>query len=73
MAGTGIKEPECENDWCALKNTVKYYGPFEENKIMTTGGYTRELKLLVDSDESSASNDYSDVKLDYDYEENEEL
>eukprot|EP00594_Rhizosolenia_setigera_P008664 CAMPEP_0178967856 /NCGR_PEP_ID=MMETSP0789-20121207/17869_1 /TAXON_ID=3005 /ORGANISM="Rhizosolenia setigera, Strain CCMP 1694" /LENGTH=391 /DNA_ID=CAMNT_0020653597 /DNA_START=72 /DNA_END=1247 /DNA_ORIENTATION=+ len=75
MAGTGIKEPECENDWCALKNTQKYYGPFEENKIMTTGGYTRELKLLgVDSDESSASNDYSDVKLDYEYEEeNEEL
>jgi hypothetical protein len=37
MLGTSMKEPECENVWCGLKNTVKWNGPAIQGEIITTG------------------------------------
>ncbi len=37
MVGTSMKEPECEDVWCGLKNTVKWFGPAEEGEVITTG------------------------------------
>jgi hypothetical protein len=37
MVGTSMKEPECENVWCALKDSVKWYGPGIEGVTITTG------------------------------------
>merc|ERR1711971_1006888 len=37
MSGTSMKEPECENVWCGLENSVKWYGPAIEGEIITTG------------------------------------
>lgn len=37
MVGTSMKEPECENQWCGLKDTVKWYGPAIEGEVITTG------------------------------------
>lgn len=37
MVGTSMKEPGCENRWCGLGNSVKWYGPGIEGKVITTG------------------------------------
>jgi hypothetical protein len=37
MVGTSMKEPECEHGWCALKDSVKWYGPGKEGITITTG------------------------------------
>ena len=37
MVGTSLKEPGCEHVWCALKDSVKWYGPAIEGKVITTG------------------------------------
>lgn len=38
MAGTGMKEPDCENDWCGFRDgTVKWNGPGEDGMVITTG------------------------------------
>jgi hypothetical protein len=37
MVGTSMKEPECEHVWCALKDSVKWYGPGIEGEVITTG------------------------------------
>lgn len=37
MVGTSMKEPECEHVWCAMKDSVKWYGPGIEGKVITTG------------------------------------
>ncbi len=37
MVGTSMKEMECEEVWCGLKDSVKWYGPAIEGKIITTG------------------------------------
>lgn len=39
MVGTSMREPECPNQWCATKNTVKWSGPGEKGYwIDPTGG-----------------------------------
>lgn len=37
MVGTSMKEPECAHVWCGLANSVKWYGPAIEGKVITTG------------------------------------
>jgi len=37
IVGTSMKEPECEHVWCALKDSVKWYGPAIEGEVITTG------------------------------------
>mmetsp|Transcript_28060 Transcript_28060/g.82545 ORF Transcript_28060/g.82545 Transcript_28060/m.82545 type:complete len:390 (-) Transcript_28060:1279-2448(-) len=38
MAGTGVKEPDCVDDWCAFRDgTVKWNGPGEDGMVITTG------------------------------------
>eukprot|EP00816_Leptocylindrus_hargravesii_P012975 CAMPEP_0196803248 /NCGR_PEP_ID=MMETSP1362-20130617/2616_1 /TAXON_ID=163516 /ORGANISM="Leptocylindrus danicus, Strain CCMP1856" /LENGTH=376 /DNA_ID=CAMNT_0042174705 /DNA_START=45 /DNA_END=1175 /DNA_ORIENTATION=+ len=36
MVGTSMKEPDCEDKWCAMRNTIKWYGPAKKNKVITT-------------------------------------
>lgn len=38
MVGTSMKEPTCEDNWCALKNSVKWFGPAKYAEVVTTGG-----------------------------------
>lgn len=37
MVGTSMKEPECENVWCSLKDSVKWRGPAIDGVVITTG------------------------------------
>mmetsp|Transcript_30016 Transcript_30016/g.34877 ORF Transcript_30016/g.34877 Transcript_30016/m.34877 type:complete len:350 (+) Transcript_30016:77-1126(+) len=37
MVGTSMKEPDCENVWCALKDSVKWRGPAIDGVVITTG------------------------------------
>lgn len=43
MVGTGIKEPECAEFWCALSKSVKYSGPAKFGKVFT-GGSTQNIE-----------------------------
>lgn len=43
MVGTSMKEPECENLWCGLKDSVKWYGPAIEGEVITTG-WTKKVQ-----------------------------
>jgi len=46
MVGTSMKEPECEDVWCAAKNTVKLQGPAPGfGKVLSSGGVVTELNL----------------------------
>jgi len=35
---TSVKEPECLNGWCGLKDSIKHSGPGEEGFIISPGG-----------------------------------
>jgi len=37
MVGTSMKEPDCENVWCSLKNTVKWRGPAIDGEVISAG------------------------------------
>lgn len=37
MVGTSMKEPECPEEWCGTKDSVKWYGPGIEGKVISTG------------------------------------
>jgi len=47
--GTSLREPECENNWCELKNAVKWRGPAEYDYVLTTGNH--KYKLFQDEEE----------------------
>ena len=36
MVGTSMKEPNCPHNWCAISNSVKYFGPTNEDKKSRT-------------------------------------
>jgi len=44
VIGTGFKEPSCEHEWCAFKNTRKWYGPAKEGVVMSTNDYAGETQ-----------------------------
>lgn len=48
MVGTSMKEPECEHVWCALKESVKWYGPGIQGVTITTGYNPLESSLKPD-------------------------
>lgn len=50
MVGTSMKEPECEHVWCALKESVKWYGPGKEGITITTG-YKDESNVIMAQEE----------------------
>jgi len=37
MVGTGMKEPECPDNWCALAQSVKWHGPASKDVVISTG------------------------------------
>jgi len=42
---SSLKEPDCVDEWCGLKNAVKYYGPAPGyGKVLTAGGVVKELE-----------------------------
>jgi len=48
VIGTSLREPECEDNWCELQNSVKWKGPAEFDYIITTD---RKYKLFGGDDE----------------------
>jgi hypothetical protein len=48
IVGTSIKEPDCEHSWCALKDSVKWYGPAVEGKIITPASRKTEAPMVPD-------------------------
>uniref|UniRef100_A0A7S1FSS2 Uncharacterized protein n=1 Tax=Corethron hystrix TaxID=216773 RepID=A0A7S1FSS2_9STRA len=45
VVGMSIKEPECENLWCALRDSVKWSGPSEMGSVLTTGGKRTPIQV----------------------------
>lgn len=46
-AGAAVMEPECQDEWCALKDTVSWYGPGPGyGKVMSAGGVVTELENI---------------------------
>ena len=43
MQGAALSEPECEYDWCALNETLKWSGPGEEGYVLKTGNHRYSL------------------------------
>jgi hypothetical protein len=37
VEGNSIKEPTCKDNWCALEDSVKWYGPAKYGEVITTG------------------------------------
>lgn len=59
MVGTSMKEPTCKNNWCALENSVKWYGPSKHGEVLTTGGVIFSLPIAsVDN-----PNDHGEAEL----------
>lgn len=48
MVGTSMKEPDCEDVWCNLKDTVKWRGPAIAGEVITTGWTPFHLKSAQD-------------------------
>jgi len=44
-AGTSVKEPECDNQWCALKNSVIWTGSPEYGKVLSVDGVITNLNF----------------------------
>jgi len=40
-----MKEPTCKDNWCALQNSVKWFGPAKYGEVLTTGGVTFPLHI----------------------------
>eukprot|EP00565_Helicotheca_tamesis_P003132 CAMPEP_0185723832 /NCGR_PEP_ID=MMETSP1171-20130828/538_1 /TAXON_ID=374046 /ORGANISM="Helicotheca tamensis, Strain CCMP826" /LENGTH=359 /DNA_ID=CAMNT_0028391587 /DNA_START=64 /DNA_END=1143 /DNA_ORIENTATION=+ len=49
VVDTSAKEPECEHEWCAMKDTKKWAGPSKEfGMYVTTDGVWRRFEGLED-------------------------
>lgn len=49
MSETSFKEPGCEYQWCALADSVKWWGPAEAvGKVLSGSGITRSLDIVDD-------------------------
>lgn len=38
VRGTSLREPECDDNWCALADAVQWEGPAELDYVITSGG-----------------------------------
>jgi len=45
IEGNSLKEPTCEDNWCALKESVKWYGPATYREVLTAGGVKFPLHI----------------------------
>jgi len=45
---TSIKEATCKDNWCALENSTKWYGPAKYGEVITTGGKTFPLHAALE-------------------------
>merc|ERR1712038_380027 len=59
MVGTSMKEPQCENVWCATTNSVKWKGPAIEGQVITTG-WENKYSADVKRDEDGLPIDEND-------------
>ena len=49
---SSYKEPACKDHWCALENSVKWYGPAPGyGKVLTAGGLVHELDDIPQENE----------------------
>lgn len=44
MVGTAMKEPDCPDEWCGLKDAVKWQGGGIEGEVLTTNHHKYDLK-----------------------------
>ena len=51
MVGTSMKEPECEDVWCRLEDSVKWFGPAKEGEIISTGSFNPHAEIKADEEE----------------------
>ena len=47
MVGTSMKEPNCENVWCGLKDSVKWRGPAVEGLVISNTNRTIEWEAIT--------------------------
>lgn len=51
MIGTSMKEPDCPDEWCGTKDTVKWNGPGIEGKVISTGFQYEDAAATSGGDE----------------------
>ena len=47
MVGTSMKEPDCEHEWCMLKDSVRWSGPGVEGEVLTANNHRYKLKSFL--------------------------
>jgi hypothetical protein len=66
MVDTSMKEPDCENAWCGLKDTIKWYGPGPGyGKVLSGLGIVKNLVGIPPQE--SFEKHVQDVDTDDDY------
>jgi len=59
VVSSSVREPECKDDWCALKDTVVSEGPAPGyGKVMSAGGVISELENIPQEDEFEPIEDF---------------
>jgi len=59
VVSSSVREPECKDDWCALKDTVVSKGPAPGyGKVMSAGGIISELENIPTEDEFETDEEY---------------
>jgi len=48
VVGTSMKEPDCDDNWCALKESIVWNGPGKYGEVLTTGGKISILNIPED-------------------------
>jgi len=43
-----MKEPDCDDNWCALKESIVWNGPGKYGEVLTTGGKISILNIPED-------------------------
>jgi hypothetical protein len=52
VISSSVKEPDCQHDWCALKDTIKWYGPGPGyGRVLSAGGVVTDLEDIPDEDD----------------------
>jgi hypothetical protein len=44
IVGASLNEPTCPNEWCGTENTVKWYGPGIDGKVISTASHDYDYK-----------------------------
>ena len=61
MVGTSMKEPNCENVWCSLDNTVKWRGPAVEGLVISNTNRTIEWEPVGSEFEEDSEHDKEEL------------